>query len=181
MIFVAELSINHLGMINIAKAMIIAAKNSGANFIKIKIKNVNKYYKNKLSKWRGYDFLNYRGSLELSIEDIKEIIIFCKKIGIGWFSTVHDEESLNFIKQFKPSFIKIASMDNKNINLIKKVISTCKENKVPLIISIGSKNETETENTVQVIKKQTLNVLFYTQFQYIQVRWVILILDISII
>jgi sialic acid synthase SpsE len=156
MIFVAELSINHLGMINIAKAMIIAAKNSGANFIKIKIKNVNKYYKKKPSKWRGYDFLNYRESLELSVENIKEIIIFCKKIGIGWFSTVHDEESLNFIKQFKPSFIKIASMDNKNTNLIKKVISTCKKNKVPLIVSIGGQNETETANTVQVIKKANI-------------------------
>jgi sialic acid synthase SpsE len=153
MIFVAELSINHLGMLNIAKAMITAAKNCGANFIKIKIKNVSKYYKNKPSKWRGYDFLNYRESLELSVDDIKEIIIFCKKIGIGWFSTVHDEEGLNFIKQFKPSFIKIASMDNKNTNLIKKVISICKKNNIPLIISIGGQNEIETKKTIQVIKK----------------------------
>ena len=40
MIYVAELSINHLGMINIAKAMIKAAKESGANYVKIKIKKL---------------------------------------------------------------------------------------------------------------------------------------------
>ena len=39
MIYVAELSINHLGMLNIAKAMIKAAKNSGADYVKIKIKS----------------------------------------------------------------------------------------------------------------------------------------------
>ena len=39
MIYVAELSINHLGMLNIAKAMIKAAK-PGADYVKIKIKKL---------------------------------------------------------------------------------------------------------------------------------------------
>ena len=47
MIYVAELSINHLGMLNIAKAMIKSAKASGANFVKIKIKKVENYYSKK--------------------------------------------------------------------------------------------------------------------------------------
>ena len=106
MIYVAELSINHLGMLNIAKAMIKSAKDSGADYVKIKIKKVNNYYSKKPKKWKGYDFIAYRQSLELKNEDIKEMVSYCKKIGIGWFSTVHDTTGLNFIKTLKPNFFK---------------------------------------------------------------------------
>ncbi len=51
MIYVAELSINHLGTLNIAKAMIKAAKDSRADFVKIKIKKVDKYYSQKPKKF----------------------------------------------------------------------------------------------------------------------------------
>ena len=82
MLYIAELSINHLGMLNIAKSMIKAAKNSGADFVKIKIKKVNKYYSQKPKKWREYDFIDYRESLELKNDDIKEMVSYCKEIGI---------------------------------------------------------------------------------------------------
>ena len=153
MIYVAELSINHLGMLNIAKAMIKAAKNSGADYVKIKIKKVNKYYSKKPKSWRGYNFINYRESLELSNEDIKEMVDYCKKLGIGWFSTVHDKTGLNFIKTLKPSFFKVASTDNKHIELIKETLNVCKKNKVPFIVSLGGQNEKETEKLVKLIKK----------------------------
>ena len=45
---VAELSINHLGMVNIAKKMIDEAVSGGADLIKLKYKNVKKYYLKKL-------------------------------------------------------------------------------------------------------------------------------------
>lgn len=153
MIYVAELSINHLGMLNIAKAMIKAAKNSGADYVKIKIKKVNQYYKQKPKKWRGYDFISYRESLELKDEDIKEMVSYCKKVGIGWFSTVHDKNGLDFIKTLKPSFFKVASMDNKNLKLINETLKVCKKNKVPFIVSLGGQGKKETDEIIKVIKK----------------------------
>ncbi len=153
MIYVAELSINHLGMLNIAKAMIKAAKNSGADYVKIKIKKVNQYYKQKPKKWRGYDFISYRESLELKDEDIKEMVSYCKKVGIGWFSTVHDKNGLDFIKTLKPSFFKVASMDNGNLELINETLKICKKNKVPFIVSLGGQDKKETDRIIKVIKK----------------------------
>ena len=44
-IMVAELSINHMGMVKIAQKMIDEAVAGGANLIKLKYKNVKKYYK----------------------------------------------------------------------------------------------------------------------------------------
>ena len=50
MIYVAELSINHLGMLNIAKAMIKSAKASGQILSKLKLKRskiiIQKNHKN---------------------------------------------------------------------------------------------------------------------------------------
>ena len=156
MIYVAELSINHLGMLNIAKAMIKSAKASGANFVKIKIKKVENYYSKKPQKWRSYDFINYRQSLELKNEDIKEMVSYCKKIGIGWFSTVHDITGLNFIRTLKPNFFKVASMDNKNLDLIKNTLKICKANNVPFIVSLGGQSKKDTEEMIKIIKKSNV-------------------------
>ena len=59
-IITSELSINHLGMINIAKAMIKSSKDSGATIVKLKYKNVNKYYEDTGKKWRNMNFKKYR-------------------------------------------------------------------------------------------------------------------------
>ena len=50
-IMVAELSINHLGMVKIAQKMIDGALNGGADLVKLKYKDVDKYYKNDGKKW----------------------------------------------------------------------------------------------------------------------------------
>lgn len=153
--FIAELSINHLGMVNIAKAMIKSAKEAGASFIKIKIKDVGNYYE-RSKKWRNYDFKLYRKSLELSIKDIEEINRYCKKLKIKWFSTIHDKYGLEVIKKYKPPFYKIASMDGKNTELFDLVLSQCKKDKVPLIYSTGGENKNNLENIIDKVKKNKI-------------------------
>ena len=152
-IIVAELSINHLGLVRVAKKMIDSAVDSGANLIKLKCKNVKKYYKNDGKKWRNFNFKDYRQSLELSREDFRELANYCKSLGVDWFCTVHDSEGLEFIKSFNPPFYKIASMDASKEEFVKEVIEICKSEDKPLIISIGGKNEEFTENLVSKINK----------------------------
>ena len=89
-IMVAELSINHLGMVNIAKKMIDEAVANGANLIKLKYKNVKKYYKDDSKKWRNFSFKKYRESLELSKEDFEHLAKYC-----------HDKISLQISNNFQ--------------------------------------------------------------------------------
>lgn len=138
--FVAELTINHLGMVNIAEAMIKSAKNAGADYIKIKLKDVGKYYDNN-KNFRGYKFEDYRKSLELCEDGIAHVNLICKKYKIKWFCTIHDNYALNIIKKYKPDFYKIASMDGSNYSLIDNVIKTCKVQKKVLIYSTGGTNK----------------------------------------
>ena len=82
--FVAEMTINHLGMKDILKKMIISAKDSGATLVKMKLKNVSNYYVDDGKKWRNFEFKAYRESLELSKDDFFEIDYFCRENGISW-------------------------------------------------------------------------------------------------
>lgn len=139
-IFVAELTINHLGMINIVKQMIKSAKNAGANLIKLKLKNVESYYKDDNKKWRNLNFKEYRKSLELSEDDFFEIDKYCKDLNIQWFCTIHDKEGLEFVKKFDVPLYKIASMDSDKTSFVNTIIETCKLENKPLIISVGGKD-----------------------------------------
>ena len=150
-IIVAELSINHLGMINIAKKMVDSAIESGASLIKLKCKNVNKYYTNDGKKWRNFNFKEYRQSLELSKEDFAVLAEYCNSKGVNWFCTVHDSEGLEFIKGFNPPYYKVASMDAGKDEFVNEVIQCCKKDSKPLIISLGGKDDEFTDALVKKI------------------------------
>jgi len=150
-IIVAELSINHLGMVKIAQKMIDSAINSGADLVKFKYKNVNKYYKSDNKHWRNFNFKNYRKSLELSKEDFTTIATYCKKRQIKWFCTVHDLEGMEFIKSFNPPYYKIASMDTIRKDFLESVMQKCKQEEKPLIVSLGGKDDAFTDNLVKQI------------------------------
>ncbi len=152
-IMVAELSINHLGMVNIAKRMIDEAVNGGANLIKLKHKNVDKYYKDDGKKWRNFNFKNYRKSLELSKSDFEELANYCNEKKIQWFCTVHDSEGLEFLKPFNPPFYKVASMDASKEELVNQVMTLCKQERKPLIISLGGKTDEFVQKLVEKISK----------------------------
>jgi len=155
-IMVAELSINHLGMVKIAQKMIDAAIAGGADLVKLKYKNVKKYYKNDGKKWRNFNFKTYRGSLELSKEDFAHLANYCNNRSIKWFCTVHDQEGLDFIKSFDPPYYKVASMDADKHALVENVMKLCAEESKPIIISLGGKSDLFVESLVQKINKYKL-------------------------
>jgi N-acetylneuraminate synthase len=140
-IMVAELSINHLGMVNIAKKMIDEAVDGGADLIKLKYKNVDKYYKDDGKKWRNFNFKKYRGSLELTAENFETLADYCNSKSINWFCTVHDSDGLDFLKPFDPPYYKVASMDASKTQLVDEVMTLCERKNKPLIISLGGKSD----------------------------------------
>lgn len=152
-LFVAELSINHLGMVEIAKKMIEAAKDSGADLVKLKMKNVRDYYTDESKEWRNFNFIEYRESLELSKSDFREIDEFCKDLNIPWFATVHDTESREFIRQFDPPIYKVASMDSGKGTFVSETIDICREEDKPLVISMGGKDYEEEQQIIRNIEE----------------------------
>ena len=111
---VAEITTNHLGDRKLLLEMVRRAKESGADFVKVQKRNVETFYsKKELDSYYfsdyGNTFRDYRNGLELSKEDFFYLDEECKKVGIKWFASVLDKESLNFILEFKPTLLKIPS------------------------------------------------------------------------
>jgi len=111
---IAEIGINHNGNIDLAKEMILAAKNCGADAVKFQKRDIEVVYsKEELDKLRdspwGSTQRDQKKGLEFSYEQYLVIDKFCKKINIEWFASAWDLNSLKFLGKFNLNFNKIAS------------------------------------------------------------------------
>lgn len=136
---VSEITTNHHGDINKLKKMILLSKASGADTVKLQKRDVNNFYtKEELNKNYkspfGKTFRDYRLKLELSIEEIEEIIDYSKKININLFFSTLDLTSYNQIRELGIKRVKIPSTISNNFNFINKVL---KDHKNELVISTG--------------------------------------------
>ena len=138
-------------MVEIAKKMIEASKDAGADLVKLKMKNVRDYYTDESKTWRNFNFIEYRESLELSRSDFHEINDFCDELNIPWFATVHDKKSREFIRQFNPPLYKVASMDSGKADFVEETVEICRDENKPLVISMGGKDYEEEREIVKYI------------------------------
>lgn len=111
---VAEITTNHFGDMDRLKTMIIAAKNAGADYIKLQKRDVESFYtEDKLATPYkspfGATFREYRHGIELDKAQFEFVDSFCKEVGIGWFASILDMASYEFIRQFEPELIKLPS------------------------------------------------------------------------
>jgi sialic acid synthase SpsE len=155
---VAEFTINHLGMVKIVLATLQRCKEIGVDLAKFKVKDVSKYYQKDGKKFNGYDFIDYRASLELAPQDFEVIDNWCKEHGMKWFATSHDPEGVQFLSKFDPPYYKIASMDALNDKLFDEVFKV-NSSKKPLIVSIGGLDDAKTEKIVRRVTDSGLDLI----------------------
>jgi pseudaminic acid synthase len=139
---VAELSANHGQDINIALATIQAAKNAGADAIKIQtytpdtltIDCDNKYFKLKSGTiWDGKTLYGLYNEAYTPWEWHKELKDYANKLGLIFFSTPFDKSSVDFLEKLNVPLYKISSFEILDIPLIEYVASKGK----PMLISTG--------------------------------------------
>ncbi len=155
--FIAEISANHNGSLNIAKKLIKCAKQNGADAAKLQtytadtmtLKSKKKYFKIKEGLWKGYTLWDLYNKAHTPLRWHKELFRYGKSIGIKVFSTPFDETAVDFLQTLNCPIYKIASFEMTDLNLVKKVSKT----KKPLIISTGMANLNEIETTVKTAKQ----------------------------
>jgi N-acetylneuraminate synthase len=140
---VAEITTNHFGDMDRLKTMISLAKHSGADFIKLQKRNVDTFYsKEQLSASYqspfGNTFRDYRHAIELNYQQFASVDKICKEVGIGWFASVLDEDSYDFICTFSPEMIKLPSTISEHKDFLLKV---AKSYTGSLVISTGFTNQ----------------------------------------
>ncbi len=155
---IAELSANHGGNIDLAKETIKAAKDIGANAIKLQTYTADTLTLNS----KRDDFIIKGGTLwdnksmyELYSEALtpwewhKELFDYAKSIDIDIFSSPFDKIAVDFLEQFNPIAYKIASFEITDYNLIEYTASKGK----PIIISTGIATIDEIQDVVNICRK----------------------------
>lgn len=157
---VAEIGINHNGELNLAKKLIDAAVNSGADAVKFQKRDIESLYtqqvlENPNLENQGTEILiDVLREVEFNEQEYVELINYCKDKKITFLSTAWDIPSVDFLEKIRVPAYKVASADMTNFPLIKYISKT----KKPMIISSGMSMMDEIEKTVNFVKN--LNVPF---------------------
>lgn len=111
---IAEIGINHNGNLEIAKKLIKMAKDCGADAVKFQKRDLSIVYtKEFLDSPRESPFgktqRHQKEALEFSKTAYDEIDKYCKEIGIDWFASAWDMNSVEFLKRYNFKYNKIAS------------------------------------------------------------------------
>lgn len=154
---IAEMSANHAGDINRAKAIIRAAKEAGADCIKIQTYTAdtitidcdNEYFTVKNDAWQGENLYHLYARAYTPWEWQKELKEEADRVGIDFFSTPFDKTAVDFLESIGVEFYKIASFEVVDIPLIKRVASTGK----PIIMSTGMATTEEIEEALAAMKE----------------------------
>lgn len=127
---IAEIGHNHKGSLPIACDMIKAAKEAGADAVKLQKRDnrslfirdlYNQPYENENSYGRTYG--EHREALEFNLEQYRELQVYAKKLDLLFFATPFDFRSLEFLALLDLPAFKIASADLINTPLLREVAS----------------------------------------------------------
>lgn len=159
---IAEMSGNHGHDINTAKETIRAAKEAGADAIKLQTYTAdtitidcdNEYFRiDHGTIWDGKTLYKLYQEAYTPWEWHKELFDYAREIGIEIFSTPFDYSAVDLLEELQTPRYKIASCEITDIPLIEYVASKGK----PMIISTGIATLEEMEEAVQACRKQGNN------------------------
>lgn len=159
--FIAEIGINHNGDLSTAKKMIDVAKRAGADFVKFQKRDLDLCItdtvgrKKKQTPWGEMTYREYKEIIEFEKQAFDEIHAYCKTLDIGWFASVWDINSLNFLMAYEPPYIKVPSACITDLSLLKAISKT----NIPIIISTGMSSETEIAKAVEILDENELYIL----------------------
>ncbi|WDV45731.1 pseudaminic acid synthase [Clostridiaceae bacterium M8S5] len=156
---IAEMSGNHNHSLDRALEIVKEAHKCGVNALKIQtytadtmtlnIKDREFYINDSKSLWKGESLYKLYQKAYTPWEWHKPIFDKCNELGIIPFSTPYDESSVDFLETLNPQCYKIASFENTDINLIKRVARTGK----PLIISTGMSSISDIDLAVKTARE----------------------------
>lgn len=156
---VAEMSGNHNQSLDRALQIVEEAAQTGVHGLKLQTYTADTmtldiaerefFIDDSNSLWQGNSLYKLYQKAYTPWEWHEPIFKRCQELGIVGFSTPFDETAVDFLESLNVPCYKIASFENTDLPLIKKVAST----KKPMIISTGMANIAELDETVTTAKQ----------------------------
>lgn len=156
-IIIAEAGVNHNGNLELARRMVVAAKEAGADYVKFQtavpelviseVAPKAEYQKETTGAEESQ--LEMCRKLHLPLSDYAGLKNYCDEIGIGFMSTPFDLVSIDCLAEIGMDYWKIPSGEITNLPYLRKIAS--KGGRV--ILSTGMSTLPEVEAAVEILEK----------------------------
>jgi sialic acid synthase SpsE/sugar phosphate isomerase/epimerase len=153
---IAEIGVNHNGILPLALELIDVAVSAGADAVKFQKRNLEKLYAKKYldNANSGEKTLRYLlpilQQVELPDSDYEKIVEYCRQKDITFLCSAFDADSADFLETLGVPAFKVASADLTNLPLLAHLVRKGK----PLILSTGMSRMEEVEVTVNFLKQR---------------------------
>lgn len=157
---IAEIGINHNGSVDIAKLLIEMAKAAGCDAVKFQKRTVDIVYPKEVldqqreSPW-GTTQREQKFGLEFGKEQYDEIDALCRKVGIEWFASAWDIPSLEFLRQYKCRYNKVASA----MITHRKFLEAVADDGRPTFLSTGMATLDMIDPAVEIFRKRNCPII----------------------
>jgi len=156
-LIIAEAGVNHNGDINVAKQLIEAAAEAGADLVKFQTFNADRLVTSTAEKAEYQNQATTREEsqqdmlrrLELSPDMHQELIAHCAQRNIGFFSTGFDRESIDLLVSLGQNLFKIPSGEITNLPYLLHIGQFGKK----VILSTGMATLAEIEAAIEVMEQ----------------------------
>ncbi|MDB3961731.1 N-acetylneuraminate synthase [Paracoccaceae bacterium] len=157
-LIIAEAGVNHNGDIGMARELIAAAKDAGADLVKFQTFVAEdvassqapkaEYQKARTNSQDSQ--LDMLRKLELTRDNHLELIQECHRQKIGFFSTAFDNESINLLEELDlMGIVKVPSGELTNLPYLRRIT----RHRDHVLLSTGMSNLGEIEDAIAVVEK----------------------------
>ncbi len=168
-LIIAEAGVNHNGDLSVARKLIEAAANAGADYVKFQTFKAENLVTKSAQK-AAYQVKNFSDGdnsqfqmlkkLEMPHEWHFELRDYAQSLGIKFLSTGFDIESIDFLNNIGIDFFKVPSGEITNLPYLERIASYQK----PIILSTGMADMQEIKEAIAIfenrgISRQSLTVL----------------------
>lgn len=154
---IAEIGANHNGDMQLARRLIKAAKDAGADCAKFQSWDVDLFAKEVYDRdsftpdGRSSGESSLRKAVQgysVSPAQLRDLAAYCREVGIDFASSPFEKKQVDVQVELGAAFIKIASMDVANPHLLRHAAAT----KKPIVLSTGLASLAEIDEAVGLIE-----------------------------
>ena len=160
---ISEIGLNHNGSVKLAKEMIVASKESGADAVKFQKRNVKTLATDEILNSEdnrfpefGNTYGDIRRHLEFSKDEYIDLKKFSEDLDLDFFVTAFDTQSVDFLIDVGCKTLKIASHSLTNIELLKYIRGKFDR----YFVSTGMGTEEDIKIAIDILKNDK-NVTFF--------------------
>jgi len=160
-IIIAEAGVNHNGSLDLAKQLVVAAKEAGVDYVKFqtsvpeklisKFASMADYQKKNIGKEESQ--LDMLRKLVLNLDDFAILKDYCDEVGVKFMSTPFDLTSIDVLEPLGMDYWKIPSGEITNLPYLRKIAKLHQ----PVILSTGMSCLGEIEDALRVLTEEGIN------------------------